>query len=68
MNTVLTPITAESTVNEVVRHYPATVPVFNEFGIDSCCGGATSLAVAADRDGADLSALLARLTAVIAKS
>lgn len=68
MNHVATQITAATTVNEIVRLYPATIPVFNEFGIDSCCGGAASLAVAAERDGADLRALLERLNAVIAKS
>ena len=35
-------ISAEQTVNEVIRTHPATVGVFNQFGIDSCCGGATA--------------------------
>lgn len=68
MNSVDTHITADSTVNDIVRLYPATIPVFNEFGIDSCCGGAAPLNVAAERDGADLAQLLARLNAVIEKS
>lgn len=68
MNQVLTPINPDSTVNDVIRNYPVTIPVFNEFGIDSCCGGAASLRVAAERDGADLTALLGRLAIVIAKS
>ncbi|HET9439733.1 MAG TPA: DUF542 domain-containing protein [Longimicrobiales bacterium] len=68
MSSVDTHITSDSTVNDIVRLYPATIPVFNEFGIDSCCGGAAALRVAAERDGADLSALLARLNAVIEKS
>lgn len=46
------------TVNEAIRWYPATVAVFNEFGIDACCGGAAPLAEAAVRDGADPQALL----------
>ena len=31
------------TVNEVLVNYPSTVSVFNQFGIDACCGGAASL-------------------------
>ncbi|HYH78725.1 MAG TPA: DUF542 domain-containing protein [Longimicrobium sp.] len=45
-------------VNEAIRRFPATVAVFNDFGIDACCGGAASLAEAAERDGADAAALL----------
>ena len=50
-----------STVNELVVRYPATIAVFNRFGIDSCCGGGVPLADAARRDGADVDALLAAL-------
>lgn len=46
------------TVNEAIRRFPATVAVFNDFGIDACCGGAVPLAEAAVRDGADPGALL----------
>jgi len=54
-------ISAQQTVNEVIRVHPATTGVFNQFGIDSCCGGATSIHEAAVRDGADPEALLAAL-------
>lgn len=50
-----------STVNELVARYPATIAVFNRFGIDSCCGGGAPIADAARRDGADFDALLAAL-------
>jgi len=50
-----------STVNELVMRYPATIAVFNRFGIDSCCGGGVPIADAARRDGADVDALLAAL-------
>jgi iron-sulfur cluster repair protein YtfE (RIC family) len=46
-------IPADITVNETIRRFPATVAVFNAFGIDACCGGAAPLAEAAVRDGAD---------------
>ena len=51
-------------VNELLRRYPATASVLNEFGIDSCCGGGSSLAEAA-RDGQlDLAALLDALSSI----
>ena len=57
-----------STVNDVLQRHPETVAVFNEFGIDACCGGAYSLDEAASRDGADAAALLAALrSAVVAR-
>ena len=57
------PVHAGLTVNEAIRLYPATVAVFNAFGIDACCGGAAPLAQAAARDGADPEALLAAVRA-----
>lgn len=47
-----------ATVNEIIRLHPATVGVFNDFGIDACCGGAATLRDAATRDGADAETLL----------
>jgi hypothetical protein len=52
------------TVNEVVRRHPATVAVFNAFGLDACCGGAHPVREAAGRHGVDLGALVAALEAV----
>ena len=57
------PIHPGLTVNEAIRLHPATVAVFNDFGIDACCGGAAPLAEAAARVGADPDALLAALRA-----
>ncbi len=45
------------TVNEMVATHPETIPVFNRFGLDTCCGGGVAIADAAHRDGADLDAL-----------
>ena len=56
-----TSIEAGSTVNEIVARHPETIPVFNGFGIDSCCGGGVPLRDAAQRDGADLDALVRAL-------
>jgi regulator of cell morphogenesis and NO signaling len=55
-------------VNDAIRLYPETISVFNDFGIDTCCGGADPIAEAARRDGADLEALLAALAAVLEKT
>lgn len=52
------------TVNEVVRLYPASIPVFNEYGIDTCCGGGVPLSIAVQRDDVDLAELIARLQQV----
>ena len=47
----------QMTVNEAIRRYPATVEIFNRYGIDACCGGAAPVLEAAVRDGADPAAL-----------
>jgi regulator of cell morphogenesis and NO signaling len=57
-----------ATVNEILVKYPETVSVFNEFGIDACCGGAASLDEAARRDGADVDRLIRALDAIIQPS
>lgn len=57
-------ITFTSVVNDVIQSHPATTNVFNEFGIDACCGGAVSIHDAALRDGADPAALLNALNAI----
>jgi regulator of cell morphogenesis and NO signaling len=58
-------IALASVVNDVIQSHPATTNVFNEFGIDTCCGGAVSINDAALRDAADPAALLIALNAVI---
>ena len=54
-----------TTVNDLIALHPATVAVFNAFGIDACCGGAVPVHEAALRDGADPDALLAALAEVV---
>jgi regulator of cell morphogenesis and NO signaling len=63
-----TAIDTKTTVNEVIQMYPESVAVFNQLGIDACCGGDASIAEAASRDGVDLGLLLTRLDAVAAVS
>lgn len=53
------------TVNEAVARHPRTVAVFNQFGIDACCGGAATIPEAARRDGADADALLEAVRRIV---
>ena len=64
MNQQQTKFTSDQTVNEIVRQCPQTIAVFNEFGVDSCCGGGVAIEVAAIRDGFDQDELLRRLNDV----
>jgi iron-sulfur cluster repair protein YtfE (RIC family) len=63
-----TQIDTGSTVNGIVAQFPETIGVFNQFGIDSCCGGGIPLEDAARRDGADIDALVAALQKAIGLS
>lgn len=49
------------TVHTILERHPETGAVFERHGIHACCGGDVPLAVAAERDGADLARLLADL-------
>lgn len=55
------PITGDSIVNDTVRHHPETITVFNDFGVDTCCGGGVCITDAARRDGVDAGDLLTAL-------
>ena len=57
----LTTLGPTSTINEIVAQYPATMPVFNQFGMDSCCGGGLAIRDAALRHGLDLEKVLTAL-------
>lgn len=54
-------------VNQVVDRFPRTLGVFDRHGIDSCCGGAVSLAAAAERDGVEVRQLLSDLRTEVEK-
>ncbi len=47
----------ELTVNDLVRHYPSTMAIFQAVGIDTCCGGAMPVRIAAERHGVDMAVL-----------
>lgn len=61
----LTQLDPTLTINEIVARYPATIPVFNRFGMDTCCGGGVSVEAAARRDGTNLDVVLAALRTVV---
>lgn len=56
---------ASATVNEITARYPGTIAVFNDFGVDACCGGDVDLTEAALRDSVDVDRLTAALARVI---
>jgi len=55
----------ELTINEIVAAYPETIPVFNRFGLDTCCGGGVCVDEAARRDGIDAEPIVAALNEVL---
>ncbi len=54
-------ITEDMTLNEVIRKYPNTIGVFNRYNVDSCCGGARTIAAMAKEDKVDLRAFIESL-------
>jgi regulator of cell morphogenesis and NO signaling len=65
-STIASAIDARSTVNDIVARYPATLAVFNAFGIDTCCGGALPVTEVATRHKIPLNALRSALESAIA--
>lgn len=53
------------TVADVAREFPRTVRVFAKLGLDACCGGEESVAVAAEHNGYGLPEVLAQLEEAI---
>lgn len=58
---MITHIDGEMTVRELVGRYPQTRPVFEEHGIDYCCGGGKCLTEAANEHDVRLPELVAAL-------
>ena len=59
-------VVEDATVDELMIRYPATMAVFNAYGVDTCCGASRSVRDACAHDGADESALIKELHEVIA--
>lgn len=60
-------VTADMTINEVVQKYSPSMKVFNQYNVDSCCGGAQTIKAAAALSGANLDKLLADLNTAAGK-
>ncbi|HEX5577836.1 MAG TPA: DUF542 domain-containing protein [Gemmatimonadaceae bacterium] len=55
-------------VNATIQRFPSTVAVFNEYGVDACCGGAATLREAALEAGVALDQLLEALESAAASA
>ena len=60
-------ITGEMIINQVLKDYPETIPVFHRFKVDTCCGGGGSIAQTASRDRINVGELLAELNETVGK-
>ena len=58
-------ITRNMVINDVIRKHPETIRVFNEYKVDSCCGGGASIETTAKRDGVDVDPLVNALNAAV---
>jgi len=58
-------ITRDMIINDVIKTYPQTIKVFNEYKVDSCGGGGASVDTTAKRDGIDVERLLKALNEAV---
>ncbi len=60
-------ITEDMVINNVVNKYPESMKIFNDFKVDSCCGGAQSIATTAALNGANVPELIEALNKAVNK-
>lgn len=60
-------ITGTMVINDVIKKYPQTMKIFNDYKVDSCCGGGASIETTAKKDGVDVERLLKALNAAAAR-
>ena len=58
-------ITRDMVINDVIKKYPQTIKVFNEYKVDSCCGGGAPIESTAKRDGVDVEQLIRALNRAV---
>ncbi len=58
-------ITPDMVINDVIKKHPETIKVFNEYKVDSCCGGGASIGTTAKRDGVDVETLVKALNVAV---
>ncbi len=68
MQPLSTTFTGNDNLNEIVARYPETLEVFQRFGLDTCCGGALPLVVAAEHHGLPLATLIEALEARVERA
>lgn len=54
-------ITGDMVINDVIKRFPWTLPVFHRLDVDSCCGGARTIRTMAQEHGFDLDTVIAQL-------
>jgi len=65
MSTAASTIDCSQTVNEIVTRHPETLPVFQAWGIDTCCGGGHPVEAVVQRHQLDGEALCNALVLAI---
>jgi regulator of cell morphogenesis and NO signaling len=60
-------ITRDMIINDVIKRFPKTIKVFNDYKVDSCCGGGAPIETTAKRDGVDIDGLLKALNEALGK-
>lgn len=60
-------ITKDMTINDVVSKHPETMKVFNDFKVDSCCGGGQSIATTAAVSNTNIPDLMEALNKAVNK-
>ncbi len=58
-------INGDMIINQVLKDYPETIPVFYQFKVDTCCGGGGGIAQTASRDGIDVDKLTLALNEAV---
>ena len=58
------PITGDLSLNQIAAQQPRALEVFDKLGLDSCCGGAKSLAVVCEKHQLSLDDVLRDLQAL----
>lgn len=68
MTQPMTPELRDRTVDALMAQHPATMAVFNAFGVDSCCGAHRTVHEAAVADLVDETALVSALERAMAEA
>lgn len=59
-----TRLTGDLSLNEIAAIQPRALEVFNRYGLDSCCGGAKTLALVCEKHGLSLDDVLRDIRAL----